>query len=75
MFPPVSVSPRITCYSLRHAGATGLIAHGVDIAYVAQLLGHESLETTRGCLRIEIGDLKKMHALCHPREQTSRNRQ
>ena len=62
---------RITCYSLRHAAATGLIAHGVDVAYVAQLLGHESLETTKRYLKIEIGDLKRMHSLYHPREQDS----
>ncbi|TFH03808.1 MAG: hypothetical protein E4H09_04595 [Spirochaetales bacterium] len=62
---------RITCYSLRHAVATGLIAHGVDIAYMAQLLGHESLETTKRYLKIEIGDLKEMHARFHPRERVA----
>ena len=59
---------RITLYSMRHAAATHLIANGVDISYVARLLGHESLETTKRYLKIEIGDLKKMHALYHPRE-------
>ena len=59
---------RITCYSFRHASATGLIANGVDIAYVAQLLGHESLVTTQRYLKIEIGDLKQQHARYHPRE-------
>jgi len=60
---------RVTCYSFRHSVATHMIANGVDIAYVAQLLGHSTLETTRRYLRIEIGDLKQMHALYHPREQ------
>lgn len=60
---------RLTCYSFRHASATGLIANGVDIAYVAQLLGHESLETTKRYLKIEIGDLKEQHARFHPRER------
>lgn len=55
---------RISCYSLLSMAATHLIANGADIAYVAQLLGHESLRY----LRIEIGDLEKMHALYHPRE-------
>ena len=53
---------------MRHAAASHFIANGVDIAYVARLLGHESLETTKRYLKIEIGDLKKMHALYHPRE-------
>ena len=60
---------RVTCYSFRHSVATHMIANGVDIAYVAQLLGHSTLETTRRYLRIEIGDLKQMHALYHPREK------
>ncbi len=59
---------RISAYSLRHGVASGLIANGVDIAYVAQLLGHASLETTKRYLKIEIGDLKKMHALYHASE-------
>lgn len=63
---------RITCYSFRHASATGLIANGVDIAYVAQLLGHESLVTTQRYLKIEIGDLKHQHARFHPREHMNR---
>ena len=63
---------RITCYSLRHSCASALVAHGVDIAYVAQLLGHSSLETTQRYLKIEIGDLKRMHSLYHPREEDSR---
>ena len=60
---------RVTCYGFRHSVATHMIANGVDIAYVAQLLGHSTLETTRRYLRIEIGDLKQMHALYHPRER------
>ena len=68
----VAGDKNITCYSLRHSAASSLIAHGVDIAYVAQLLGHSSLETTKRYLKIEIGDLKRMHSLYHPREQSSR---
>jgi len=55
---------------MRHGAASHLIANGVDIAYGARLLGHESLETTKRYLKIEIGDLKKMHALYHPREHS-----
>ena len=60
---------RITAYSIRHSVATHLIANNVDVTYVARLLGHASLETTRRYLRIEIGDLKAMHTKYHPREQ------
>ena len=60
---------QITCYAFRHMAASHMIANGVDIAYVAQLLGHASLETTQRYLRIEIGDLKRMHSMYHPRER------
>ena len=64
----MKLEKHISCYSFRHAVATHLIAHNVDIAHVAQLLGHESYETTKRYLKIEIGDLKRMHGLFHPRE-------
>ncbi len=59
----------LSCYSFRHATATHLLANNVDIAYIAKLLGHSSLKTTQRYLKVEIGDLKKMHALYHPRER------
>jgi len=61
----------LSCYSFRHGVASHLLANGVDITYISKLLGHESLSTTQRYLKVEIGDLKKMHALYHPRE--SRN--
>ena len=36
--------------------------------YISKLLGHASLNTTQKYLKVEIGDLKKMHSLYHPRE-------
>ena len=61
----------LSCYSFRHGVASHLLANGVDITYISKLLGHESLNTTQRYLKVEIGDLKKMHSLYHPRE--SRN--
>jgi len=62
----------LSCYSFRHATASHLLAGNVDIAYIARLLGHASLKTTQRYLKIEIGDLKKMHSLYHPRERDCR---
>ncbi len=59
----------LSCYSMRHSVATHLLANNVDITYIAKLLGHSSLKTTQRYLRVEIGDLKKMHSLYHPRER------
>jgi len=59
----------ISCYSFRHAVATHLIQNKVDIRYVSELLGHSNLTTTEKYCHLDISDLQKMHALCHPREK------
>ncbi len=59
----------LSCYSFRRSIASHLLAGNVDITYIAKLLGHSSLRTTQRYLRVEIGDLKKMHNLYHPRER------
>lgn len=38
---------RVTPHTLRHSYATRLVDDGVDIRFVAELLGHQSLETTQ----------------------------
>ena len=65
----LKIDKHITCYSMRHSIASHLLANKVDITYIAQLLGHASLQTTQRYLRIDISDLKKMHSQFHPRER------
>ena len=65
----LKLKKNLTVYSFRHAAATHLLHRNVDVAYIAQLLGHQSLNTTQQYLKIEIGDLKRMHSLYHPRER------
>jgi len=61
---------KVTCYTYRHSTATQLIQNKVDIRYVQELLGHESIKTTQRYCHLTITDLKKVHALCHPRERS-----
>jgi len=61
----------ISFYSFRHSLATHLLSEKVDITYIAQLLGHKSLNTTQRYTHVEISDLKKVHSLTHPREKDS----
>ena len=63
------IEKHFSSYSCRHSVATHLLQNEVDIAFIAQLLGHSSLRTTQRYLKIEIGDLKRMHSLYHPRER------
>jgi integrase/recombinase XerD len=59
----------ITPHSLRHTCATLMLRGRADIRHIQELLGHSSLSSTQIYTRVEIGDLKKVHHLCHPRER------
>lgn len=59
----------VTAYSFRRACATELARSGADIWAVKELLGHESLDHLIHYVRLELADLKKMHAKFHPRDR------
>jgi integrase/recombinase XerD len=61
-------------HSLRHACATHMLRGGADIRHIQKLLGHASLQTTQIYTLVEIGDLKAVHRLYHPRERGRRRR-
>jgi len=42
----ISVPDKISCHSLRHSKAMHLLQAGVNIVYIRDLLGHESVTTT-----------------------------
>lgn len=63
------IKKAVTCHGLRHTCATHLLEGGADIRHIQELLGHESLETTQIYTRVEISQLKKVHAKYHPREK------
>jgi integrase/recombinase XerD len=58
----------LTVHSIRHATATHLLAHGADLRYVQELLGHESIETTVGYTQEQVENLKRIYHRFHPRE-------
>ena len=62
----------LTCYTFRHSVAMHMLRNEANVMFIAKLLGHASLKTTQRYLRVEIGDLKRVHSLYHPRERTSR---
>jgi integrase/recombinase XerD len=58
----------LSVHSIRHATATHLLAHGADLRYVQELLGHQSIETTVIYTNELFENLKRIYKSFHPRE-------
>jgi len=42
---------------------------GADVRFIAEMLGHQKLETTMTYTRVSMVKLQEVHARCHPAEQ------
>lgn len=66
-FAQVSSKVKQSPHMLRHTFATHLLNKGADLNSVKELLGHASLASTQVYTHNSIAELKKVHALAHPR--------
>jgi len=57
----------VTPHRLRHAFATHLLAGGVDLRAIQELLGHASLATTERYTHLDIAKLTEVYDQTHPR--------
>jgi integrase/recombinase XerD len=55
-----------SCHLFRHSAATLMLEGGADVRYVAELLGHEKLESTKIYTRVSIEQLRAVHEATHP---------
>ncbi len=63
------IDRRITPHAFRHTCATHMLKGRSNLRYIQELLGHGSIATTQIYTKVEVGDLKKEHKRCHPREK------
>ncbi|MGH9019510.1 MAG: site-specific tyrosine recombinase XerC [Acidimicrobiales bacterium] len=61
-----------SCHLFRHTAATLMLDHGADVRYVAEMLGHQKLETTMTYTRVSLAKLREVHAATHPAEAVGR---
>ncbi|MFC7027835.1 tyrosine-type recombinase/integrase [Halomicroarcula sp. GCM10025710] len=52
---------KITAHSLRHGFAVQSLKNGMDIKTLADIMGHESLDTTKQYLRLITDDLRERY--------------
>ncbi len=59
--------PRIRPHSIRATAATALLEGGMGLPYIARLLGHADITSTRIYLRVELRSLRARLESAHPR--------
>ena len=61
------LTKHVSCHTLRHSYATGLLEDGLDLRVIQGLLGHHSIRSTAGYAHLTSGTLKNVQAAVNNR--------
>lgn len=61
-----------SCHLFRHTAATLMLDAGADVRHIAEMLGHQRLESTMTYTRVSMVKLQEVHARFHPAERVPR---
>lgn len=65
----------LTAHMFRRSCTSELVRGNANLYHVSRMLGHESLDTLRHYVRLNIADIQKTHRQTHPRERDEQRRE